>query len=367
DGGAGPELYMAGTQVAGDQVTNGLARRVVDGWAPVVDGFGRRPAWNDGDSVSRLAAFDDGGGPGLYTAGATLDGGGGAGEVLRFDGADWAELPEITGDFTGLAAFDDGSGAALYAAGSLALPGTAGEVRLARFDGVVWTAMLTETELDGDVFTLEALADGFLYLGGDFTEVDGVAATAVARFDGLAWTGFRQLDTGFPPASVAAVELYDDGAGPALYITGSFGSSDGVGLNNLASWDPLAERWRQVGQGLPGFGRQLQSITAGGERSLYVLGNFTAVSGVSARTIARWNGSSWSAIPGGFDGPNGGFLTAISANPVAVDGPTLLMSGDIDTAGGLVSVGVAEFRFRPEIFADGFESGDASAWTVVQP
>ncbi|MEO1088470.1 MAG: hypothetical protein AAFY88_29915, partial [Acidobacteriota bacterium] len=205
DGGAGPELYMAGTQVAGDQVANGLARRVVDGWATVVDGLGRRPAWNGGDSVSRLAAFDDGGGPALYTAGATLEGGVGISEVLRFDGADWTELPEITGSFSGLAGYDDGSSVALYAAGSLALPGTAAEVRLARFDGSSWTALLTDVELDGDVFMLEALADGFLYLGGDFTEVDGVAATAVARFDGLTWSGFHPLETGFPPASVSAV------------------------------------------------------------------------------------------------------------------------------------------------------------------
>ncbi|MEO1086960.1 MAG: hypothetical protein AAFY88_22215, partial [Acidobacteriota bacterium] len=131
--------------------------------------------------------------------------------------------------------------------------------------------------------------------------------------------------------------------------------------------DVSTERWRPVGQGLTGFGRQLQSITVGGERSLYVLGNFISVSGVSARTIARWNGSSWSALPGGFNGPNGGFLTAISVNLDPVEGESLIISGDIDTAGGLTSVGIGESRLRPEIFADGFESGDASSWTAVQP
>jgi hypothetical protein len=49
------------------------------------------------------------------------------------------------------------------------------------------------------------------------------------------------------------------------------------------------------------------------------------------------------------------------------DGPALYAGGSFEGAGGLPSRNIARWACVPPVFADGFESGDLSAWSGAVP
>jgi len=68
---------------------------------------------------------------------------------------------------------------------------------------------------------------------------------------------------------------------------------------------------------------------------LYVGGCFSTAGGTSATNLAKWNGSAWSALGSGPDGP-------VSA--LAVSGSDLYAGGWFTTAGGASATGVAKWN-----------------------
>ncbi|MEM1178361.1 MAG: hypothetical protein AAGM22_08460, partial [Acidobacteriota bacterium] len=82
--------------------------------------------------------------------------------------------------------------------------------------------------------------------------------------------------------------------------------------------------------------------------------------------IARWDGLRWSALDTEFIN-TGGWISTMIAPPPGPSAPTLVLGGTFDSMGRVVSMGIAEFLFQPEVFSDGFESGDTSRWTVTAP
>jgi len=64
--------------------------------------------------------------------------------------------------------------------------------------------------------------------------------------------------------------------------------------------------------------------------SLYAGGHFTTAGGVSANYIAKWNGSSWSALGSGVSYPNG--FPEVYA--LVLNGNELFVGGLFDMAGG---------------------------------
>jgi hypothetical protein len=111
--------------------------------------------------------------------------------------------------------------------------------------------------------------------------------------------------------------VFDDGmgGGPQLYVGGGFTSAGGVNALNIARWN--GSTWSAVGDGLNAFVTALtvHDDGLGGGPRLYAGGSFTASGINSVRRVARWNGSMWESLghgPGGsvydlavFDGPNG--------------------------------------------------------------
>src|SRR6266699_2241807 len=63
---------------------------------------------------------------------------------------------------------------------------------------------------------------------------------------------------------------------------------------------PSDERW-DVRFGLPGTDNTLVCAAIKGG-NLYAGGSFTNAGGTIARGIAKWDGTNWSALPGGFNG-----------------------------------------------------------------
>ncbi len=142
-----------------------------------------------------------------------------------------------------------------------------------------------------------------LYVGGFFADATGVPNTkSIARWDGQA---FSSLGTNWAFDSVNAVWslLATDAIGGQnrLYIGGSFETIAGQPAGSVASWDgtnlvPIA-----TSMTIEGINPLVTIMTTfddgqGGGTQLYIGGRFTTVNGVTAPLVARWNGSTWSAV-----------------------------------------------------------------------
>lgn len=119
--------------------------------------------------------------------------------------------------------------------------------------------------------------------------------------------------------------------GTNLYAGGDFTSAGGVPANYVAKWNGTT--WSALGSGVD---YRVTSLVWGGT-NLYVGGGFTTAGGVVANGIARWNGTAWSALGTGMDG--GGYVDAL-----AWDGSNLYAGGSFPTAGGLTVNYVAKWN-----------------------
>jgi hypothetical protein len=102
------------------------------------------------------------------------------------------------------------------------------------------------------------------------------------------------------------LKVFDDGSGSALYAAGRIGASRGVQLNNVAKWD--GSQWSALGGGIPLSAVEsiwaLEVFDDGSGPALYVGGIFSSAGGNPANGLAKWDGSGWTPIgvgvvPGG--------------------------------------------------------------------
>jgi len=103
-----------------------------------------------------------------------------------------------------------------------------------------------------------------------------------------------------------------DGSGN-LYAGGDFFVAGRVQADNIARWD--GSSWSALGRGMDGSVRALAVDDSG---NLYAGGEITIAGGVQASHIARWDGRAWSALGSGLDG------TVLA---LAVDGSGALYAG----------------------------------------
>jgi len=143
--------------------------------------------------------------------------------------------------------------------------------------------------------------------------------------------GDRWDDRFWPNGVNGAVEsLASDGAGN-IYIGGSFSIAGDSFASNIAKWD--GSSWSALGLGVSGGlnGTGVSDIAVSGT-DVYVGGSFTNAGGVQVENIAKWNGSSWSAIGAG----------VVGVNTIAVSGTEIYVGGGFQTAGGIVG-GIAKW------------------------
>ena len=140
-----------------------------------------------------------------------------------------------------------------------------------------------------------------------------------------------------PNSTVMATAVFDDGGGPALYIGGQFGRVAGVTTHQVARWD--GSSWSAVGSGMdnsfgPTWVRALAVFDDGSGPALYAAGAFQYADGLPANSIARWNGSAWSALGGGLQTYGQPFF----ADPVSFavfddgSGPALILGGNFGSS-----------------------------------
>ena len=100
---------------------------------------------------------------------------------------------------------------------------------------------------------------------------------------------------------VESIVSWDDGsgAGEALYATGVFDSAGGVPLTGLGRWHP-STGWSSFGDAeFSGHVLRVLQLPSDARPMLYLGGAFSAVNGVQARGVARFDGANWTALGNG--------------------------------------------------------------------
>ncbi len=258
--------------------------------------------------------------------------------IAQWDGTNW--IPLGTGitssdpngaDVNTLARMPNGD---IIAAGSFTTAGGLPALNIARWNGFAWSPV--GNGIGGTVFALKVAANGDLYAGGIFNTASGAATNNIARWDGANW---RPLGTGLGSGVVFSIEQLPD---TSIVATGRFSTAGGIPASSIARWD--GSTWSALGTGLTNnagslntpSGFALKSLSSG---EMIVAGNFQNAGGVPASKIARWNGSTWSALNDGLGDADVAGAGALGLAVLADN--TLAVCGEFDLAGTNVSANFA--------------------------
>jgi len=173
---------------------------------------------------------------------------------------------------------------------------------------------------------VEALAAdgaGNLLAGGRLPKAsDGWPPIGVFRWNGKAWSDLAEQKLG------SILALATDGAGN-LYVAGEFNAMAGTKAMSVARWDGHA--WLAldagVSDGRAGPGR-VSALAVDAKGNLYAAGQFEAAGGSPTRNIARWDGHAWSALGEGTAFPVRAFAVARTGQVFAGDGWSRVVAWD---------------------------------------
>lgn len=340
-------LYVAGAfSKAGGVPARNVAKYDLDTgkWSALGDGVG---TGNSQDVVRALAVGPDGT---LYAGGNFAGNGTTHGRGLaRWDGTAWKSLGDVgpTSSFyvAALAADGDricaggriasaggtpashvacytpatgtwdplsggvrgGPVASVVAVNALALRGTTlhvGGQFTEAGGGAVAARNVVAYDLGGGGWS--ALGDGtgvvtaLAVLGGDLYAGQLSGASRLSRWDGAAW---ETIDLG--PTGVVNVEALTP-VGPALYAGFTAPFVFGEGASNpsafLFRYDPTSKTWAVPGSS-GGLQSRTRALAAGPDSRLYAAGDFRFAGTTRADFVATWDGTSWTPLGDGLDGP----------------------------------------------------------------
>src|SRR5438552_18833900 len=194
---------------------------------------------------------------------------------------------------------------------------------VARWDGSGWSAL--GSGVNNSVNALAVTREGVVFVGGNFTSAGAISAKFVARWNGTNWSA---LGAGVNSTVMSMTVVGDD-----IFVGGYFTTAGAVNAGGVAKWNGTA--WSPLGGGISGsqYGLALaNAIAAGSKGEIYVAGMFQFAGGVGANNIARWDGSSWSALGSGIGAPNNyNQINALALN----DAGELFVGGSFTKAGGV--------------------------------
>ncbi|MCC6678281.1 MAG: hypothetical protein IT436_14170 [Phycisphaerales bacterium] len=318
--------------------------------------------------------------PHMQVPGGTADAG--TRDIRKLCDPRWADgkfpLPGVDGNVNTFSVWDpDGAGPAppvLVAGGSFMSAGGVRVTFIAAWDGTRWSSLSARLNSTvGDVSALTTYdpdgtgpAPPVLVAGGDFTSLGGVGASRIAAWDG---TRGSPLGTGMD-GSVSYLTTYDpDGSGPALPLLvagGWFFTAGGVGASCIAAWD--GTRWSALGTGMNGPVNCLTTYDpdgAGPAPPVLVAGGwFTSAGGVVAPYIAAWNGTRWSPLGAGMNNEVR-TLTTYDPDTSGPAPPVLVAGGRFTSAGGTAANYIAAWdgtRWSPPGTGMNYEVGAVTTY-----
>ncbi len=183
---------------------------------------------------------------------------------------------------------------------------------VAQWDGEKFSAL--GDGLPDGVNALAAGRDGVVYAG---SAVNGI----VSRWDGQQWTALGSQFSGVTDVSINALVLDHQGN---LYAGGNFSRVGDQVVRGIARWD--GSSWSALGQGVSG---SVFALTVDAGDTLYVGGDFKHAGATPANGIARWDGQAWSALGSGVSGGTSPGVLTLGFDPMG----NLYAGGDFTRAG----------------------------------
>jgi trimeric autotransporter adhesin len=268
----------------------------------------------------------------------TTAGGTAANNIARWDGSTWSPLGSglvgLPGIVQALTVLPNGD---LVAGGTFTIAGGTAVNHLARWDGSTWSPLVTG--LNGFVLALTVLPNGDLVVGGGFTNAGGTEAFRIARWNGSVWSALGSGLLGTEPSPVAnALTALPNGD---VVAGGAFTTAGGLPANCIARWN--GSSWSALGSGMSFSGSPpaVYALTVLPNGDLVAGGMFTTAGGTAVNHIARWNGSTWSALGSGMTGT--AFVPVVYALTVLPNGD-LVAGGQFPIAGGVVVNNIARWN-----------------------
>lgn len=293
-----------------------------------------------GGTVYALASFDDGSGPMLWAGGDCASQS--SFMITRWNGRSWVYTPSLNDIVWSLCVHDDGTGPSIYAGGYFSLKWPFQRL-IARWEGSSWVHV--GGGLNGNNFvsvyamcSYDVGSGAELFVGGTFDGAGTLNSKAIIRWNGSTWSalgsGIGPTETNNP--AVYALQGFDDGSGPAVFVGGVFGSAGGAPVHGVAKWD--GSQWSAAGDGANGV-YEFAVFDDGTGPALYATGSFLT----AGSNIARWDGTNWVGI----------------SNPLLIPSPRLLAFDDGDGP-ALFAAGSFVPGYPPNI-----AKWDGSNWTAL--
>ncbi len=267
-------------------------------------------------------------------------------------------VPGLNGDALAAASWDpDGSGPQqelLVIGGRFSTVGQVGAANIAAWNGTAWLPLGTELGTAGSSVDALIVYNGELIAAGRFNEMSGQEPEFIVRWTGSAWAPvgsnlgpqlFHYHTGGFggPPGPVitsyvgvaSRLTVYDG----QLIACGYFIIDGGTEASNLARWD--GSTWHAIpgiGGSVTGSGPEINALAVyNGE--LIVGGVFTLAGAQPVNHIARWNGAGWQPLGSGVGG-----VSYPTVHALAVHAGQLIVGGTFTTAGGQSAMNVARWN-----------------------
>jgi hypothetical protein len=275
---SGTNLYAGGNFVtAGGVTVNYIAKWNGNSWSSLGSGMSNH--------VAALVVSDSS----IYAGGLFIRSANSvpARYVAKWNGSSWSALGSgIDSSVYALAV----SGTNVYAGGFFTVAGGITADYIAKWNGSSWSAL--GSGVNANVLAL-AVSGADLYLGGEFTVAGGTSRFYLARWNGSGW-----WSVGSPGGVVRALAT----TGNDLYAGGDFAlSGPSFSLRGVGKWN--GSSWSGLGLGVNNSVHALavsgSDVYAGG---LFNWATNTGGAGVRANYIAKWDGSSWSALGAGMNG-----------------------------------------------------------------
>ena len=274
----------------------------------------------------------------LYVGGSFANAGGipDADRIAAWNGSAWSAIGSspLTGDVRAIAVH----AGKIYAGGGFQNAGGDADADfLAVWDGISWQPFCNPTgagpSFTGNVDALQVIGST-LYVGGEFQDGAGILnADYLLACDLGTGTSTTTVVDPLSPFSSSVYALAADSNG-VLYAGGGF-----IDLENNPAADKVAFRdgtgWHSMGAGAPNGGAVtdfVRSLTVSGT-NVYVGSDATDIAGIAqADHVARWNGSSWSAVGANTAGDNGWLPTTAYINGMTTSGENLFITGSFQNA-----------------------------------
>jgi sugar lactone lactonase YvrE len=297
----GSQIYISGAFTSVDGVAaNSIAEWTGSGWSPLGSGLN-----GEGDDISITGGT-------LFEIGKFSTAGGvPATNVASWDGANWLALGSGLPAYPYAATIYNGQ---LVAGGGYS-DGMGGFIPfVAIWDGSSWTTIGTGT--GGWVYNLIQFGND-LIIGGDYQGMGGAGNDYLVSWDGASFSS--------PGSGVNANAEQTMVSNGILYVSGTFTTAGGNPATHIASWDGTS--WLSLGTTFTGGNEPMVPATGG----IYAFGSGTNTPG----NAAFWNGSMWSAVPGGTNG---------ETNEAVSTPGGIVVTGPFNLAGGKTANGVAIYN-----------------------